>query len=233
MTAPYPQTPDLRQVPPAPPARRARPPLPREHRTPAFIAGGLGTLLGSWGLSALSAALLLGFIGLVFGLVASSIRSSDPTNGFVEFVDSVPAWVGVVAVLTTVVLATGLLIAAVVVPRAILRRAGVHRPTAVTWSALGIGIVANWFLGGILSIPFSLIQTFTVDPTALLVLVLIGLVVSLAATAAIGAFAGWWMAHAYRAQAAPAPAAPIPGPIPAPGPAPQRPQAEAGASMIS
>lgn len=104
----------------------------------------------------------------------------------------------------------------------ILRSHAVNRPVAVTWSGLGIAIVANGFLSGITSPLLNLGNMFTpttnvpeglgdpggldslsdFDFTPLVTVIAVGGIVSLVVSAVIGLLSWWWMAHAFRARPA-------------------------------
>lgn len=200
MTAPLPAG---YGVPPA-----TRPPLSRPQRSAALLAGGIGLVLASWGFGLAFAALVGGFISAVFGLIATAVRAGDPASGFVRFVESVPLWLVVAILVGALLLGIVLVVVSVLVSRGVLRRASVHRPTAVTWSGLGIGLVAGGILVSFVSIPLSIVPdlSWQSGPVGGLIAAGVSAILGLAATAAAGAFSWWWMAHAFRA---PAPAAPV------------------------
>ncbi|WP_290428388.1 hypothetical protein [Agromyces larvae] len=199
------------------PAPAPRPPLEPRSRTGALVGGGVGLTLVTWGLGLAAFGAIFGIVALILAAVAGAVRAGDDgDNAFTRFIDAVPMWLVIAVIAGAVVVGAALVVGGVLGQRAILRRHGVHRPTAVTWSSLGIGVVANGTIGGVLSAPASILPGVwsRSSDSAPGVLLLIGAsVVGVAVTAAIGAFASWWMAHAFRsaqpaASAAAAPAAP-------------------------
>ena len=116
----------------------------------------------------------------------------------------------------------------------ILRGHKVHRPVAVTWSALGVAIVATFVISAVTSPLVNLTTMFTpnvdvpeglgdpggldalrdFDFTPFIALALVGGLIGLLVNAVIGLLSWWWMAHALRerpALASDAPAGTPPG----------------------
>jgi len=185
--------------PPAP-----KPPLTAREKTGALVAGGVGYLLLSlgWVLFGIPLAVLAfgAFFALIFGAIQRAAGDQGPL-GFLEALD-LNAWI-VPLLLSSLV---GLVIMAVslIASRGILRSYGVTKPWAVTFAGAGIAIVGSWIVSAVLTIPLQFSGVLSDgDNTGPVALVVGGLslLVSVVATAAIGAFAWWWMAHLMRPAA--------------------------------
>lgn len=200
--APYEQTP-YGQGPAAPaPVAYRRPALTPAQKRGAMIAGGVGFTLMTLGFSLLGVALAVLFIALIIGGIAGLVeRSGESTGGFMEWFTTVASDFGWIVAVVAVV---GVLIwlAGYFASVRILRSNGNPRATAITWSALGLAIVASWIVGTVISIPAQVTGAFEDFDRGLgQASIAVGLVsgaVSIAATVAIGVFAWWWMAHAFR-----------------------------------
>lgn len=187
----------------------SRPSLTPKQRTGAMIAGGVGFVLVQIGLSLVGLLLVVGFIAVIFGAIAAiASAANDVDRGMIDFTE----WLGsidpitvTIVVVVAAIIAIVALVFGILTSRWILKAHGVNRPTAVTWSAVGISVVANWIVGG-LGFSFSgpIASGFGSDVGFWLggLLAVLGLVASLA----VGVFTWWWMAHVYRAQAVQAPA---------------------------
>lgn len=188
------------------PVRPVRPPLTSQQKRGAMIAGGVGFTVMSLGFAILAVVgtvlVVFGILGFVGTLLAQSGGSRD------EFLTSVADavrdywWVGLIAAL----LGVAIWVAGYLVSVRILKSSGNPRATAITWASIGIGIVAGWIVGAIISIPANVIATLPAneaDAGVIIVASVIAAVVSIASTAAVGVFTWWWMAHALR------PAAPV------------------------
>lgn len=187
-------------LPPAP----KRPPLSVEQKRGAMIAGGVGFTLMTFGFSLVMGVVIVTLVFALIGAIASAVERSagvpaEILDGMSDFVRDY-GWVAVVVAVVGVVLWLVGYFASV----RILRSSGNTRATAITWAALGISIVASWVIGGILSFPFNLMTTTPGwdegSAGAAIVGGVLSAVLGLAATAAIGVFAWWWMAHALRAR---------------------------------
>ncbi|SFN67396.1 hypothetical protein SAMN05216219_1613 [Mycetocola miduiensis] len=104
----------------------------------------------------------------------------------------------------------------------ILRSHRVNRPVAVTWSALGIAIVAGWVLSAVSSPISGLAGLWTpdfgrpghlgddglsalqnIDFTPIIGFGALFLLIGLVLNAAVGLLSWWWMAHALRERRTP------------------------------
>lgn len=190
-------------VPPAPPKR---PPLTRAQRTRALVAGAVGFSVFSWGLALLAFSTIATVLVAIFSFVVGLARQGPVDRGTLRFVQwfegidgSIVGWVIVGGFL----LASILLIVGFFVSQGILRGGRVNRPTAVTWSSIGIALVAGSIvgsLGGLFGSMFGWVAW--VDPGVAIAVTTLSGLLSLAVTAAVGAFTWWWMAHVFRASAA-------------------------------
>lgn len=194
------------QYPGAPmPVAYRRPPLTSKQRNGAMLAGGLGLTIMTIGFSLFSLAGMALIVALVIGGVTGLIeRAGGTTDGFYEsltlFINDY-WWVAALAGLVGVIV----WLAGYFTSVRILRSTGNGRATAITWSALGISIAAAWVLSSILSIGTSVAGVFRNDNDLWLQTVIVSSALSFAMTAAVGVFAWWWMAHAFRTD----PAAPV------------------------
>ncbi|WP_394553512.1 hypothetical protein ACDF64_03890 [Agromyces sp. MMS24-JH15] len=204
---------------PAPP----RPPLDPRSRTGALVGGGLGLTLVTWGLGAVAFGAVVGFVALAFGLIAHHAREWGRAGmrDLERFADAVPWWVVLAVVVIAVVFGIAAIIGGVIAEHAVLTRFGVHRPNAVLWSGLGIGLLANGFAGGVVSLVFSAVPQIDFSDGGMMMPGRFGLTassgfVAFAVMVAVGALSAWWMAHAFRPTADELAAAAQPVPAAAP-----------------
>ncbi|WP_403021182.1 hypothetical protein [Salinibacterium sp. GXW1014] len=184
-----------------------RPPLTAGQKRGAMIAGGVGYTLMSLGFGTIFAVVVVTLVFGVMGFIGASIaRSGGAADDFVQTVADIVQsywWIALVAA----ILGVALWLAGYFASVRILKSTGNPRGTAITWAALGIGIVAGWVVGTVLSIPGNMLTVMPGRGEGELPGLLVGggllALASLAATVAVGVFAWWWMAHALR------PAAPI------------------------
>jgi hypothetical protein len=171
-----------------------------------MLAGGVGFALMTIGFSlfaiAGTAIIVALFIGGIMGLIE---RSGESTRGFGDWISLVIAdywWVALIVAVVGVLVWLAGYFASV----RILKSSGNDRATAITWSGLGISVAASWVLNGILSIGGSFAGVLPGDDgmwqRAALVASIVGGVLGLVAMVAVGVFAWWWMAHAFRARSA-------------------------------
>ena len=187
----------------------AKPPLAPRQKNGARIAGAVGFLLLSlgFGLFAIPLALLAfgAFFAIIFGAIQRGSRDAD-LNGFTEFIENLNVGAWILPLALAAVLGLAIMAVALFVSARILRSHDVYRPWPVTWAGAGIAIVANWFVAGLVSVPLQFVGAFRGDsgeswPVGLIVGV-VSFLVSIAATAVVGALSWWWMAHAMRSPTA-------------------------------
>lgn len=183
-----------------------RPPLTSKQKRGAMLAGGLGFTVMGIGFSLVALVVFAFSVVLVVGSIVAFIeRSGQSTDGFSAWLSVVvsdywwvPAIAGVVGI--------GIWLVGYFASVRILRSSGNEQAVGITWSALGISIVASWSVGGLLSTGSSFSSAFSSNSDQLLPLAIlaaiVGALLSLAATVAAGVFAWWWMAHALRADTA-------------------------------
>jgi hypothetical protein len=223
----YPQPGYIAQV----PARTAppRPPLPPRQRHGAMLAGAVGFTLMSLGFALVAIPLAIALFGAFFSTLFSWVAQNNPDDISIdggvppENLDEIiaGAWSTFLPwLIGMIILGIILWVVGYISSLGILRRHHVNRPVAVTWSALGIAIVASWLLSA-LSSPFSgLIDLWTpdfqgpdnfggteglpgldgIDFAPIIGFGVLFLVLSLIVNAVIGLLSWWWMAHAFRAR---------------------------------
>ncbi|QEE62167.1 hypothetical protein FVA74_11725 [Salinibacterium sp. dk2585] len=184
-----------------------RPPLSVGQKRGAMIAGGVGYTLMSLGFGTVFAVVIVTVVFGVMGFIGASLaRSGGAADDFVQTVTDIVQsywWIALVVA----ILGVALWLAGYFASVRILKSSGNSRATAITWAALGIGIVAGWVASTVLSIPGNMLTVMPSRGEGELPALFVGggllVLASLAVTVAIGVFAWWWMAHALR------PAAPI------------------------
>lgn len=207
----YGQAPHGQANPGAPVRPAPKPPLDARAKRGAMIAGAVSFTIMAIG-SALaivpaSIALIVGVIAGTFALIASSSGGENQVqewfdSSFPQLAGLWLLWLGIFVVLGIVVWVVGFFVSIFV-----LRSNRVARPGAVTWSALGVGIVASTVVNGIIYPLVSAVTSsfggYSFGSGFGTAAVVITAVLWLACTAAIGLFSWWWMAHALRPKAAP------------------------------
>jgi hypothetical protein len=183
-----------------------KPPLTSREKWGAFLAGGIGFLLLTlgFGLFMIPSALLLfgAFFALILGIVQRA--NDDPDlGGFTDFIQRIDPGAWILPLVIVAVVGIAIMAAALFVSAGILRSRGVRNPWGVTGAGAGISIVGSWIVSTVLSIPFQFVGAFRGDDSTFggpvaFVAAGLGVLVSIAATAAVGAAAWWWMAHVMR-----------------------------------
>lgn len=240
----YAQYPQQRYAPyVAGPTVPRRPPLTHRQRNGAMIAGAVAFSLMSLGFSLVMIPIGIALVGAFIGSILNWLASRGGPNGggdfegreqFQQFLadawSTYGGWLIASAVIGVIVWILGYLASLW-----ILRGHSVHRAVAVTWSGLGIAIVANFLISGILS-PLSglggMVNPGMNDPdfdgsrgfdpdwfdnvnfTPFILIGVIILFASILANAVIGLLSWWWMAHVLRerpAETSDAPAGTTPG----------------------
>ncbi|MET1052153.1 MAG: hypothetical protein ABWX65_05880 [Mycetocola sp.] len=237
----YPQ-PSQPQYPPSgyaarPPAPR-RPPLEPRQKRGAMIAGAVSFTIMTFGFGLVAAVAgiiaISAFIGTIFTWIASS-NPQDFSAGELAGTQVVDQWIADawsrygVWLIAAAVLGIIIWILGYLSSIWILRGHKVNRPTAVTWSGLGIAVVANVIVGTVTTPFANLTGMFTpsmngpdgrgpdgldglealndIDFSPFIAFVIIAAIVGLLVNAAIGLLSWWWMAHALRARPAAGPGA--------------------------
>ena len=192
-----------------------------------MLAGAVGFTLMSLGFALVAIPVVIALFGAFFSTLFSWIARNNPED---LPLDQIPApgnldeiigdaWtVFLPWLIGSIILGVILWILGYFLSLRILRGHHVNRPVAVTWSALGIAIAANFVLSA-LSSPFSgLVGMWTpdgpgdfdgggtlpnlegVDFAPFIVLGVFFVLLGILLNAAIGLLSWWWMAHAFRAR---------------------------------
>ena len=208
-----------------------RPSLAPRQKRGAMLAGAVSFALMSLGFGLVAIPIAIAAFGALFGALFGWIATRNPEDfsmdgltgaGVIERIVTdawsafAPWFIGMI-IIGVIVWVLGFLSSIW-----ILRGHQVNRPAAVTWSGLGIAIVANSFISGITSPLFNLSSMFTpntnvpeglgdpggldslsdFDFTPFILIVAVGGIVGLLVSAVIGLLSWWWMAHAFRARPA-------------------------------
>ncbi|WBU37313.1 hypothetical protein [Homoserinibacter sp. YIM 151385] len=208
------------------PPRPPRPALEARLARSSRVAGGLGFTLMSLGWALLAAAAGLLAFGAFFGFLFSMIARSGQDAEDVARLERMLAGIDVAAIagllVVAIVVGAGIWTLGLLASAGILKRSGHPRPWGVTWAATGIAVVASWVLQSILSVILQTVATIGqigavgtsdggVESTVVAALapwaltIVVGGLVSLALTVAVGVLSWWWMAHAMRPAAHPLP----------------------------
>jgi hypothetical protein len=200
------------------PVRALRPPLEPREKAGARSAGITGFLLLNLGFGLLWISLaLLAVVGVVTFILTTLDRAWYGEGSFYEgmrgFVESFNLSALVVPLLLVALLGAGVIVVAMFVSARILRLHGIAKAWPVTWAGAGVAVVAQWFLSGLLSLPFQFIPSGIDNDRMQGLPIVIGLgvvvfLVSIAIAAVTGWLSWWWMAHVMRGPAAPVTAAP-------------------------
>ena len=197
-----------------------------------MLAGGVAFTLMSLGFALVAIPLTIALVGAFFGTLFSWIARNNPEDlpldgaplpGNIDQIVS-GAWsVALPWLIGLVILGIILWVVGYLFSLRTLKSHRVNRPVAVTWSALGIAVAANFLLSA-LSSPFSgLLNMWTpnvngtgnvdgdggfrglegIDFTPFIGLGVFFILVNLLVNAAIGLLSWWWMAHAFREPSAP------------------------------
>lgn len=190
-----------------PPSAPPRPSLTGRQTRGAIIAGAAGFSLVSSGLG-------VGLIALAVGVVALVGAAFFGLGAAMEFPIDLPEWVAPVVggvIVAAVVVALLLVAGGLVVSRWVLGAHGVARPWPVTWAGAGIAMVGALILGGIASVPTSLVAELSANGSDVgdgigAIVGTASIAVGFVVNAAVGAAAWWLMAFAMRPRESPHPA---------------------------
>lgn len=202
--SPYPPQPDPSAA--LPPAAPPRPSLTGRQTRGAIIAGAAGFSLVSSGFG-------VGLVALIVGVVALVGAAFFGLGAAMEFPVDVPEWVAPLVggvIVAAVVVALLLVAGGLVVSRWVLGAHGVTRPWPVTWAGAGIASVAALVVGGIASVPTSLVAELGANGTDTgdgfgAIVGTASIAVGFLVNAAVGAGAWWLMAVALRSRESPHP----------------------------
>ena len=187
----------------APPA--PRPPLTREQRNGAMLAGGIGFTMFSLGAGAAFVIVLLGFVvsilAAVFGFIGMNSAGEAGFAAFQSFLDSFPVGIVVAVGIVAFFLAVALMVGGILLSIRIMKKRGINNAVAVTWSGLGIAVVGSWIVSSFVSFVPSVFGSM-VDGVFEAVVAGFSAILALALYVAVGVFVWWWMAHTMRARIA-------------------------------
>ena len=197
---------------PVPPKSvQPRPALLPLQQAGARLAGIIGFLVLSVGFWMLSVPLAILAVMAIIGVIVRAVgRPSGKPDWYRQgqvFVDRLQpeAWIGPLVIIAVV--GVVLMVAALFTSVRILRSHDVAKPWPVTWAATGIAIVASWIVSAVLSVPLQVVssglddnkaQSFTLGTGIGIGVGLLGFLVSIVATAAVGWLSWWLAAHLLR-----------------------------------
>jgi hypothetical protein len=186
-----------------------RPSLTPTARRGAAVAGsvGFGMLTLGWALFLTPLLILIAASTAAYFLSALSDNPDDTEasntqallNGFVGAGFLIP-------LIASVVVGLVLIVFGVIVSGRVLKSHGATRPWGITWSSIGISIVASWIVDGVLGTIGGVAASAASDPntgfgTGYWTALAVAGVVILAIDVVIGRFVWWWMASAFRPAA--------------------------------
>ncbi|MBG6055072.1 hypothetical protein IWX81_001483 [Salinibacterium sp. CAN_S4] len=187
-----------------------RPPLLPRQRAGARLAGIIGFLVlsvGFWMLSVPLAILaVVAIVSVIFRAIGRSSGNPDWYRQALVFIDRLQPEVWIVPLVIVAVVGLVLMVVALFTSARILRSHGVAKPWPVTWAATGIAIVASWIVSAVLSVPLQFAGVGIDDNNSQALAVRIGIgilgfLVSIVSTAAVGWLSWWLAAHLLRAPA--------------------------------
>ena len=209
MTDPINTTPATNLYQPVPPKNvQPRPALLPRQRAGARLAGIISFLalsVGFWMLSVPLAILAaVAIIGVIFRAVGRTSGNPDWYRQALMFIDRLQPEVWIVPLVIVAVVGLVLMVVALFTSVRILRSHDVAKPWPVTWAATGIAIVASWIVSAALSVPLQVVGGGVDDNSAQSLPIsigigLLGFLVSIVATAAVGWLSWWLAAHLLRA----------------------------------
>ncbi|HEU4807695.1 MAG TPA: hypothetical protein VFT01_05485 [Homoserinimonas sp.] len=194
-----------------------KPPLSREMKRAASVAGAVSFTVMSigWGLFSTAAAigLFAGFFSWVVGLIGASGEGLDADYFRLrEFIESINPGTWIIPLVIAGLVGIALWVWSLFISRGILARAKHPSPWGVTWAGAGIAIAASWFVSWVAWLPLQMIgfiapdayTSFESGVTITIVLAIVAFVLNLAISVVLGWLAWWWMAHAMRPATQPA-----------------------------
>ncbi len=184
-----------------------KPPLLPRQKSGARLAGIIGFLVLSLGFGMLGVPLAILAVAAVLNVIFQAIgRSSGSPEWYRQvllFADRLHPELWIVPLVIVAAVGLVLMVVALFVSARILRSHGIVKAWPVTWAAAGVAIVASWIMSGVLSVPLQIMGVGVDDnsgqglPLRIGIGVL-GFLVNIVVTAAIGWLSWWWMAHVLR-----------------------------------
>lgn len=182
-----------------------RPPLTAAARRGALLGGsvGFGLLTLGWTLFVTPIVLGIAATAAAFFFASLSGGSVSTTSGAQDILGSLLKAGFAVPLVASVIVGAAIMVVSVIVSVRILRSHSVKRAWGVTWTGIGISIVASWIVGWVLGGIGTTIASALGDPktglgTAYYVTVGVTALVVFAADVVIGSVVWWWMAHVLR-----------------------------------
>ena len=208
MTDPINTTPATNLYQPVPPKNvQPRPALLPRQRAGARLAGIISFLalsVGFWMLGVpLTILAVVGLIGAMFSAANSTFGNLDWYRQGEAIIDQLQLEVWIVPLGIIAGVGLVLMVVALFTSVRILRSHDVAKPWPVTWAATGIAIVASWIVSATLSVPLQVVGGGVDDNSAQSLPIsigigLLGFLVSIVATAAVGWLSWWLAAHLLR-----------------------------------
>ena len=194
------------------PARQVvrRPPLLARQRSGARLAGIIAFLMLSLGFGMLGIPLAIlavtAVVAVIFRVIGRASGSPDWYRQLLIYAERLQPEQWIIPLVVIAVVGTVIIVASLFVSWRILTSHGVQKAWPVTWAAAGIAVVGSWIASAVLSGPLQIVgiggEDNSMRGVALRIIVgVIGFIVGIAATAAIGWLSWWWMAHVMRAPA--------------------------------
>ena len=221
MTDPINTTPATNLYQPVPPKNvQPRPALLPRQRAGARLAGIISFLalsVGFWMLGVpLTILAVVGLIGAMFSAAGSAFGNLEWYRQGEAIIDQLELGVWLVPLGIIAAVGLVLMVVALFTSVRILRAHDVAKPWPVTWAATGFAIVASWIVSAALSVPLQVVGGAVDDNGAQfsplgigtgtgigtgigIGIGLMGFLVSIVATAAVGWLSWWLAAHLLRA----------------------------------
>lgn len=203
-----PYVPPASQQPYRPVAKK--PPLSRELKRAASVAGAVSFTVMSigWGLFSTAAGigLFAGFFSLILGVVGASGQQDSDYFRLMDIIDAINVEAWVIPLVIAGIVGAGLWVLSLFISRGMLARAKHPSPWGVTWAGAGIAIVASWIVSWVAWLPLQLVgfiapddfSSFESGLAVAIVLGIVSLVLGIVIAAVVGWLSWWWMAHALR-----------------------------------
>src|SRR5690554_8038000 len=190
-----------------------KPPLTKELKRTASVAGAVSFTVMSigWGLlsTAVGIGLFAGFFVWVLNMIGASGEGDAGYFRLMEFVEAINPAAWVIPLVIAGLVGAGLWVWSLFISRGMLARAGHPSPWGVTWAGAGIAVAASWIVSWVAWLPLQALTFMTPDVfdswesglVMAIVLCIASLLLRLIVTVVLGWLAWWWMAHAMRPAA--------------------------------